>query len=412
MKNVGIKAMLLVASILSLASCSKHFDINKKGGVRIVAEVSQKDVVRDLSDDSQDPVFLEAMELATKKHEENGGDFVALFGEAFKEAAQQQENPGARLASIFLYELKDKIDINSSNDEVLKVLRQECDDVAERSYEILTSRLDLYCKNESSFFNKIKYNTVQQHETADLIIIELPTDERIDWERVRKLFQGTAQLEFWETYDSRELHPYFADAGTRLAEDHPLFSKLQMSNTNSNYRNACVGMAQAKDTASINQMLAEAIEMNIFPRELKLAWTIVPHSAIGENGEKLELYDLVALKMTRDKKCALSGELITDACQEYGQNGQPEVTIQMDPLGAKDWKRLTGDNIGRQIAIVVDGYVYSYPVVNDEIPNGRSTISGGDMSVEEAQDLANVLKVGRLPAPIRIVEETVVKPNK
>ncbi len=300
-----------------------------------------------------------------------------------------------------------------------------------------------------------------------------------DPKRVRKLLQGTAQLEFWETYNFSEIQQYLMEANSKLAEtrkaknslaeteaepvaenegeveaeteqpvveeadstamaavdstanddllgqlnegneevaaeeetedqfaeNNPLFSKLMVMNSNS----ARVGMAQVKDTAAINQMLAET--RNLFPRNLKLAWTVKPEVLKGNDGESVEVLDLVALKMSRDNTCALGGEVITDARQDYGQGNQVEVTIQMNPEGAKAWKRLTGENIGKQIAIVLDDYVYSYPVVNGEIPNGRSSISGGGMTIEEAQDLANILKAGKLPAPARILEEQVVGPS-
>ena len=163
-------------------------------------------------------------------------------------------------------------------------------------------------------------------------------------------------------------------------------------------------MAQVKDTAAVNQMLAQT--RSLFPRNLRLAWTVKPET----NGE-IEYLELVALKMSHDNKCALGGEVITDARQDFGQNNQVEVTIQMNGTGANEWRRLTSDNIGRQVAIVLDDYVYSYPVVNDEIPNGRSSISGGNMTIEEAQDLANILKAGKLPAQARILEEQVVGPS-
>ena len=190
-----------------------------------------------------------------------------------------------------------------------------------------------------------------------------------------------------------------------LDANHPLFSKLQPVNGAS----ARVGIAMVKDTAAINQMLAET--KSLFPRQLKLAWTVKPESISGENGESIEVLDLVALKMSRDNTCALGGEVITDARQDYGQGNQVEVTIQMNPEGANKWKNLTRDNVGKQIAIVLDDLVYSYPVVNGEIPNGRSSISGGGMTIEEAQDLANILKAGKLPAPARILEEQVVGPT-
>ena len=169
-----------------------------------------------------------------------------------------------------------------------------------------------------------------------------------------------------------------------------------------NSNSARVGMAQVKDTAAINEMLAET--RSLFPRNLKLAWTVKPESLSGNDGEKVEVLDLVALKMSRDNKCALGGEVITDARQDYGQGNQVEVTIQMNAKGANIWKKFTGYNIGRQIAIVIDDAVYSYPIVNGEIPNGRCSISGGGMTIEEAQKLAFLLKVGCLPIKVDVLE--------
>ena len=435
-----------------------NLGLDLKGGMNVTLEVSVKDIVKALSHDSQDPTFLQAMELATKRQQASKGDFVTLFGEAYKEV-----DPNAKLVSIFLLEFKDKkdININSSNEDVLKVLREESDAAIDRSYQILGTRIDRF---------GVAQPNIQKLENSGRILVELPGIK--DPERVRKLLQGTAQLEFWETYNFSELQQVFVQADAKLAADrkarksgedtpavteeeqtevteateeelaaaeeveavadstdadlidqlaesqneeeqineeldanHPLFSKLQPVNTNS----ARVGIAMVKDTAAINQMLAECKSM--FPRQLKLAWTVKPESIPTENGENIEVLDLVALKMSRDNSCALGGEVITDARQDYGQGNQVEVTIQMNPEGANKWKNLTRDNVGKQIAIVLDDLVYSYPVVNGEIPNGRSSISGGGMTIEEAQDLANILKAGKLPAPARILEEQVVGPT-
>ena len=434
-----------------------NLGLDLKGGMNVTLEVSVKDIVKALSHDSQDPTFLQAMELASKRQQESKGDFVTLFGEAYKEL-----DPNAKLVSIFLLEFKDKkdININSSNDDVLKVLKEESDAAIDRSYQILGTRIDRF---------GVAQPNIQKLENSGRILVELPGIK--DPERVRKLLQGTAQLEFWETYNFTEIQQAFIEADAKLAADrknknnteetpavendsivaeeevaaavegenveatetdttdvalldqltenqneeeqaeeevdanHPLFSKLQPINGAS----ARVGIAMVKDTAAINQMLAEC--KSLFPRQLKLAWTVKPETIAGENGESIEVLDLVALKMSRDNTCALGGEVITDARQDYGQGNQVEVTIQMNPEGANKWKNLTRDNVGKQIAIVLDDLVYSYPVVNGEIPNGRSSISGGGMTIEEAQDLANILKAGKLPAPARILEEQVVGPT-
>lgn len=451
-----------------------NLGLDLKGGMNVTLEVSVKDIVNALSGHSQDPVFLQAMEQASRGLENSEGDFVTLFGEAYEKI-----DPNAKLASIFLYEFKDKgITVNSTNSEVLKVLKEESDGAIDRSYQILRTRIDRF---------GVAQPNIQKLENSGRILVELPGIK--DPKRVRKLLQGTAQLEFWETYNFNELAQYFDAANAKIAENNkaakdlnaneaveeevdeteetpaakgeeavaaeeenvetevaeadstaeadlleqmneegeeelsedeqlnkfaennPLFSLLQPSF----YQNeagqvvagqtARVGVAQVKDTAAINKMLADT--RNLFPRNLKLAWTVKPEK--GQND--VEFLDLVALKMSRDGKCALGGEVITDARQDFGQQNDVEVTIQMNAEGAKIWKRLTGENIGRQIAIVLDDYVYSYPNVNDEIAGGRSSISGGGMTIEEGQDLANILKAGKLPAPARILEEQVVGPS-
>ena len=443
-----------------------NLGLDLKGGMNVTLEVSVKDIVNALAGaNSTNPTFQQAMKLATERQEKSEGDFVTLFGESIQEI-----DPNFSLASIFLYEFKDKgITVNSNNSDVLKVLKSESEDAINRSYQILRTRIDRF---------GVAQPNIQKMEGSGRILVELPGIK--DPKRVRKLLQGTAQLEFWETYNFSELAHYFDQANAELAktrkaqkalangetetpaetteqavdstmvadstkvadstevslaeqlegnkekedlseeealtqyqESNPLYAYMQPSF----YQNeagqvvagetARVGIAQVKDTATINRMLAEVIGKNIFPRNLKFAWTVKPEITQGE----MEFLELVALKASRDNKCALGGEVITDARQDFGQNNQVEVTIQMNSEGAKAWQRLTGENIGKQVAIVLDDYVYSFPVVNQEISGGRSQISGGGMTIEEAQDLANILKAGKLPAPARILEEQVVGPS-
>ena len=429
---------------------AKEMEINLgldlKGGMNVMMEVSVPDIIEVLSGHSTDPIFVQALQMANEQHLNSQRDYVDLFGDAF-----QQLDPNAKLAPIFLFEFKDKgITVNSTNDEVLSVIKEETNSAIDRSYQILRTRIDRF---------GVAQPNIQKLENSGRILVELPGIK--DPKRVRKLLQGTAQLEFWETYNFTELYEYFDEANKRLAEinkanealtateevevketeatenseepallagleegtseedaaleemraNYPLYNYL----TPSYYQNevgqtypaqtARVGMALVKDTANINRMLKQV--KNVFPRNVRFAWCVKPNVA----ADGTEYIDLVALKTSRENKAALGGEVIVDARQDYDQNGRVEVTIQMNSEGAKAWKRLTGENIGRQVAIVLDDYVYSYPVVNDEIPSGRSSISGGDMGVEEAQDLANILKAGKLPAPARILEENVVGPS-
>jgi protein-export membrane protein, SecD/SecF family len=418
-----------------------NLGLDLKGGMNVMMEVSVSDIIYALAGNSNDETFREAMRIANEQHLNSQKDFVDLFGEAYAKL-----DPNARLASIFLYEFKDKgITVNSTNDEVLKVIKEETTSAIDRSYQILRTRIDRF---------GVAQPNIQKLEGSGRILVELPGIK--DPKRVRKLLQGTAQLEFWETYKFTEIYQHFDEANARLAEiekagkpekaeteevaedsdvallgqmtaedslkkaqekareaymeNNPLYVVLSPSYYQNNAgqlvpgETARVGMAMVKDTANINRMLKQVA--SVFPRNLKFAWCVKPNIING-----VELIDLVALKANRDNKCSLGGEVVTEARQDYDQNGRVEVTIQMNSEGAKAWKRLTGDNIGRQVAIVLDNYVYSYPVVNDEIPGGRSQISGGDMTVEEAQDLANILKAGKLPAPARILEENVVGPS-
>ncbi len=453
-----------------------NLGLDLKGGMNVTMAVSVPDVIRALSGYNQDPTFTKSLTKAIEKEKTSTRDFVDLFAESFKET-----DPNAKLAAIFnTVELKDKINYNSTNDEVLKVIRDESNAAIDRTYNILTTRIDR--------FGVVQPN-IQRLQTAGRILIELPGIK--DPERVRKLLQGSAQLEFWETYQFPELQPFFADANSKLtsilsasqdtitadstlksdtaaatkaiaskqvlepkketvkkadsakadtskgnallkqldkdtskasaankekqsfedyAKKNPLFAYLNPAiyqNKEGQYvagQTAMVGRAMIKDTARVNQMLR--LTKNMFPRDMKLAWTVKPRS------ESKDVLELVALKVTsRDGSPALGGDVIVAARQDYDQNGRVEVSMSMNSEGARIWKRLTGENIGKQVAIVLDGYIYSYPNVNGEIPNGMSSITGGEMTVEEALDLANILKAGKLPAPARIVAEEVVGPS-
>jgi SecD/SecF fusion protein len=427
-----------------------NLGLDLKGGMNVTMEVSVADVVRGMSGNSTNPVFTKAMTMAAEKQKNSQSNFVTLFGESFA-----QIDPNAKLSAIFgRMELRQKVRPNSTNEEVLAVIRQECNDAFDRTFEILRNRIDRFGVSQPN---------ISKHATSDRILIELPGIK--DSDRVRKLLQGSAKLEFWETYKFSELAGVFNEANKRLAsisgisdtasktadsltstkdssnvakadttkksslaeklkqdttaagkeqqvekyrKENPLFAFLQpayqqdkgqMFATN----RATVGYAAIKDTARINGMLAKVKGM--FPRNCVLAWSVKPEK------EAPEVLELMALKSTnRENTAALFGDVIVDARQDYDQNGRVEVSMGMNTTGAKIWKNLTRDNVGKQVAIVLDGYVYSAPNVNDEIPNGRSSISG-NFSVEEGQDLANVLKAGKLPAPAHIVEEAVVGPT-
>jgi SecD/SecF fusion protein len=436
-----------------------NLGLDLKGGMNVTLEVSVLDIIRGLSRNSQNPVFQQALELAREKQRTSQEDLVTLFDQSIREI-----DPNFQLASLFMAEFKDQIDYNSTNEEVISVIRLETNNAIDRTFNILRTRIDRF---------GVAQPNIQQLQTAGRILVELPGIK--EPERVRKLLQGTAQLEFWETYQFAEVHNFFQTANQQLADlmnaeetleeiaeeetpiepaeeeitqqelegeaiaegdttesalldqlsddplsgdemrqseefrrENPLFAYLQPNYMNSETgvvaaESATVGYAEIKDTAMVNNMLRRM--QDVFPRDLKLDWTVKP------NINTPEFLELVALKVTsRDGSAALDGDAIVDARQNFDQNNRVVVDMSMNAEGARVWKRLTGDNIGRQIAIVLDDYVYSAPNVNDEIPSGRSQISG-NFEVAEAQDLANILKAGKLPAPARIVEEAVVGPS-
>ena len=294
----------------------------------------------------------------------------------------------------------------------------EFDKIMDRCCEVMEKRIQLFCEDEPGL-DKAKFSIKRTNDNKRIRIdfknVELDQDQVA---RVLNLLQSQGCLQFYETYTFNELSDCFYKANVKLAEkdnpnleadfkflyEGPLFDLLKHSFNQiapGKYeaeRTACVGKAKAIDTLAINQMLIET--RDLFPHDLKLAWTVEP-----EIVDDSKVIGLIALKLSPDNKCALNGEAISDARLEYSSyNGEPEILIMMNNEGAKSWQRITGNNIGRQIAIVFDGYVYFYPVVNNEIPNGRATISGGNLTTEGAINIVNILKAGMLPVPVTVVE--------
>ena len=375
-----------------------NLGLDLKGGMNVMLQVQLEDLVRALADHSTDPAFLQAMETAKANNVNSSQDFIALFGEAWEQTAG-----GRRLAEIFgTYELREKVKPESTDREVLDVIRSEAKSAIDNSFNVLRNRIDRFGVTQPN---------IQPVGNSGKILIELPGVK--DPERVRKLLQGTASLEFWPTFTGQEVDLYAVDArvaeilgnlGDTTAVRNPLFSVLQPSGWN----NACLGFSAGVDTATVNRYLAMAED--VLPQGFRGMWTVKPSEyAPGSN-----LYELVAIKATsRDGKAPLDGGSVTDARVDFNgqQNGgSPGVSMSMNAEGASVWARLTKDNIGKQIAIVLDGLVYSYPNVLNEITGGSSQITG-NFDMEEAEDLANVLKSGKLPAPATIIQEQVVGPS-
>lgn len=412
-----------------------NLGLDLKGGMNVMLQVQLEDLVKALAGDNRTPEFEKAVALAKQRSVNSQSDFITLFGEAWKEVGG-----GQRLSSIFgTIDMAGRINPETSDEQVLTVLKEESESAVSNSFNVLRNRIDRFGVTQPS---------IQKLGNTGRILVELPGVK--EPERVRKLLQGTASLEFWTTYYASEIAPYLEEANAvlaqSLAEDTPATEvkaeettvsddivsqelKAQGTSTDeasveaykkanplfavlspSGFRdNACIGFAAAADTALINKYLARPEVAAVFPAEFRAMWTVKSSDFIQDSN----IYDLVAIKASsRDGKAPLDGGYVTDARVEYNdrQGGEPSVSMTMNAEGANVWARLTKENVGRQIAIVLDGTVYSYPNVLNEISGGVSSITG-HFSIEEATDLTNVLKSGKLPAPATIVQEQVVGPS-
>ena len=428
-----------------------NLGLDLKGGMNVTLEVMVVDVLRALSNNSKDSIFNIAISNTLNAQKNSQDDFVTLFGLEYEKLS-----PDNGLAVLFTAQLKDKVKINASNREVIDVLAAEVEDAISRSFNILRSRIDRFGVTQPN---------IQRLETAGRILVELPGIK--EPERARKLLQSTAKLEFWETYEYNQLFQAFESANSYLrstvapieevtekiasennqsveqstedleestlladvladdslftdsannsglsfeefAAENPLYAVLYPNvnqQTGQLNEGPVVGIAAIKDTAQVNAYLNDKAIIKFFPVDVVFSYTVKPFDIDGK------FVQLVALKSNRGGKAAMEGDVVTDANEAFGQfSSTAEVSMAMNAEGAKQWKRLTADNIGKSIAIVLDDYVYSYPTVQAEIAGGRSSITG-DFTLDEAKDLANILKSGKLPAPARIIEEAIVGPS-
>ena len=410
--------------------------LDLKGGMNVVLEISVPDVVDFLADHKQDAAYQKALESAKQEEMKSQKDFISLFVDAFHKDA-----PGHKLAEIFAtQQLKGKVSTQSTDEEVEKALREEVASAIDNSYNVVTNRIDQY--------GVVQPNIQKLEGQEGRLMVEMPGIR--EPERMRKLLQGSANLEFWETYNNQEVTPYLTQLDQRLAngdtkadttatdstknvqakgtsapkfalnknnaakgEDaqmaalkkmHPLLSMLQ---TIPGDALSLVGYASVRDTAAINKMIHSQLAKQILPSDLKLLWGAKP----AEGLNKKNVYELYALKVTTsDGRAPLEGDVVTEAKDQFDQHGRPEVSMTMNSEGAREWAALTKANVGKAIAIVLDGVVYSAPRVNGEISGGQSSISG-NFTIEDTKDLANTLKSGRMPAPAKIVQEEVVGPT-
>ncbi len=408
--------------------------LDLKGGMNVILEVSVPDVIKALADNKQDETFNQALATAAKQATTSQDDIVILFIREYHRLA-----PDAPLAQLFAtQQLKDKVNQKSTDAEVEKVLREEIKAAVDNSYNVLRTRIDR--------FGVVQPNIQSLEDKMGRIMVELPGIK--EPERVRKLLQGSANLEFWETYNAREIAPYLQSADSKLRsilasttdtvaapaepkatisatdslaaalkgekasqeagleqykKEHPLLAVMQVNPA----EGPIVGYALAKDTATVNSYLAMPEIQAELPKDLRLKWGV----AAASFDPRKQTYELYAIRSTeRNGRAPLEGDVIVDAKDDFDQYGKPSVSMSMNTDGSRRWAQLTKQNIGKSIAIVLDGYVYSAPNVQTEITGGNSQITG-HFTPEEAKDLANVLKSGKMPAPAHIVQEDIVGPS-
>ena len=422
--------------------------LDLKGGMNVILEVSIPDVIKALADNKPDENFNQALATAAKQATNSQDDVITLFIREYHRIA-----PDAKLSELFAtQQLKDKVNQKSSDADVEKVLRSEVKAAVENSYNVLRTRIDR--------FGVVQPNIQSLEDRMGRIMVELPGIK--EPERVRKLLQGSANLEFWETYTAKELLPAMQSVDSKLRDvlavnttateadsteevtaeevvaeatpakavsaadsiaaalkgdqqetsinmeqikkEHPLLAILQL---NTSGQGPIIGYANYKDTAEVNRYLAMREVIAELPKDLRLKWGVAP-ADFDKKGQTFELY---AIKSTeRNGKAPLEGDVVTDAKDDFDQHGKPSVSMSMNTDGARRWAQLTKQNIGRSIAIVLDNYVYSAPNVSTEITGGNSIITG-NFSPEQSKDLANVLKSGKMPAPAHIVQEDIVGPS-
>ncbi|NLO42541.1 MAG: protein translocase subunit SecDF [Bacteroidales bacterium] len=433
-----------------------NLGLDLRGGMNVMLEVSVPNIITSLAGNgAKDSLFVKTMRLATEKQRRSQADFITLFEESFKEVAPQN----ARLSTIFRkLELSQN---NPTNENVIKALREETEAALSNTFMILRTRIDRFGVTQPN---------IQRLPQSGRIMIELPGVK--EPERVRKLLQGSANLEFWKTYEFSEIQDYFVQINDRLAEikavekegtendsnlidtndlfantidttdttslasennlsdtsfslsetgastpdgqmtveeqaeKYPLFAILYPNDriSDDGKLGPLVGYTHEKDTAEVNRIFNLPWVKSLLPQDLRLVW----HAKTGK--DKSPVHQLIALKAVGEKGSVLDGSVVVDARQDFNERAGNEISMTMNANGAKMWKKITEENIGNSIAIVLDNLVYSYPVVNDVIPNGRSSITGA-FSLEEAKDLANLLKAGKLPAPAVIVSEEIVGPT-
>jgi len=413
-----------------------NLGLDLKGGINAILQVSVKDILIGLSNDSKNPVFNKALAKATEAQKNSDKTFLTLFYDAFEEESAgtvKMSDP-----SIFGNKsLREKINFKLTDEEVMPIIEAEVTGSVNTAFEVLRSRIDKFGVTQPN---------IQRIGNSGRILIELPGAK--DIERVEKLLQSTAELQFWEVYSNQETANFFfaansvvenflkkeTKADTTTVKDeledllgevsdslatkkvNNLFSVLTPSVPQSeNQVSSIIATAKVADTSIVNSYLARKDVRAVLSNDMKYAkflWDAKPFSStIAVTGENIELIYLYGIKSNREDVAPIEGDVIDDASQEYGQTGKPEVSMTMNATGSRQWGKMTTENVGKFVAVVLDDYVYTAPSVNTAITTGRTSISGGSMTVEEAQDIANVLKAGKLPAAAHIIQKAVVGPS-
>ncbi|MDT8418593.1 MAG: protein translocase subunit SecDF [Lutibacter sp.] len=414
-----------------------NLGLDLKGGINAILQVSVKDILIGLSNDSKNPVFNEALAKADIAQKSSDDTYLNLFFNEFKKLSDGK----VKLSDPSIFgnkSLREKINFKLTDEEVKPIIEAEISGSINTAFEVLRSRIDKFGVTQPN---------IARIGNSGRILIELPGAKDID--RVKKLLQSTAELEFWEVYSNQETANFFFQANSIV--ENLLKSETQIDTTaapkdnlddllgavsdslvtkqatnlftyltpsipqSENQRSSVIGTAKVADTAKVNKYLAMTEVRALLPNEMKYAkflWDAKPFSAtVSATNESTELIYLYGIKSNREDVAPIEGDVIEDASQEYGQTGQPEVSMTMNASGTKLWGKMTTENVGNFVAVVLDDYVYTAPSVNTAIINGRTSISGGSMTVEEAQDIANVLKAGKLPAAAHIIQSEIVGPS-
>jgi len=413
-----------------------NLGLDLKGGINAILQVSVKDILIGLSNDSKNPVFNEALAKATEAQKSSDRRFLDLFFDAFEETSAgtiKLSDP-----SIFGNKsLREKINFKLTDEEVLPIIEAEVTGSVNTAFEVLRSRIDKFGVTQPN---------IQRIGNSGRILIELPGAKDID--RVKKLLQSTAELQFWEVYSNQETADFFFQANTAVENLLKVETKIDTTSTKDNLEDllgevsdslatkptnnlfsvfspsipqsqnqvsSVIGTAKVADTSKVNSYLAMKEVRGLLSNEMKYAkflWDAKPFTNTNAvTGENVELIYLYGIRSNREDLAPIEGDVIDDASQEYGQTGKPEVSMTMNASGSRLWGKMTTENVGQFVAVVLDDYVYTAPSVNTPITTGRTSISGGSMTVEEAQDIANVLKAGKLPAAAHIIQSEVVGPS-